>query len=301
MALPTFRSLMAFEASARLGSFSRAAEELHVTQAAISQQIRLLEEQIGGLLFKREARRITLTELGSTYIALAHGPLQTLATSFESVRSMARPDVLVIKSTSSFIEAWLLPRLPRFLASMPTLSISIATYDLFDSLATSVGDVVISSGKAGLPEFQESLLIPIGLVPVAAPSYIDMVGQIALSGRQRYRIIHTTTRRDDWGLWCRAVGLPAFPVDRGMMLANSSLSGAAAENGMGVLIAEDVLIADRLASKAVVAVHPSKVVIERAYYLLEPVDRPRKIAAVAFVDWLRGEIRDVTQLHLRVD
>jgi len=286
--LPSLASLRSFEASARLESFSKAARELNLTQAAISQQIRLLEDRVGGALFSRETRRVSLTELGKLYLGLTIDALRSMESAFETARALARPDALVVKATQAFATYWLLPRMPRFQALWPAASLTVAAVEpgQFDS----VGDVIITTGQNQWRGFLTVKLFDINLVAVASPAVAQRTDLGRFLAGHTDAIIHTIRRLDDWSLWCKGAGVPAFTLDRGTILFNSALSYAAAEKDMGIVIAEEEMIADQLLRHELVRVHSARVASGRAYYLLEPEDRAHRPIVEAFVHWLRDEM-----------
>jgi LysR family transcriptional regulator, glycine cleavage system transcriptional activator len=289
--LPSLPSLRSFEASARLESFSKAANELNLTQAAISQQVRLLEDRVGGALFRREARRVKLTELGKLYLGLTVDALRTMESAFETARALARPNALVVKTTPTFAAYWLLPRLPRFQDLWPTASLTVTAVEpagQFDS----VGDLVITTGQDQWRGFVTCKLFDINLVAVASPAVAHRTDLGRFLAGHTDAIIHTIKRLDDWSLWCKGAGVPTFTLDRGTILFNSALSYAAAEKGMGIVIAEEAMISDQLTRHELIRVHSARVPAGRAYYLLEPEDRARRPIVDAFVQWLLSEMTD---------
>ncbi|KKB09655.1 LysR substrate-binding domain-containing protein [Devosia chinhatensis] len=288
--LPSLASLRSFEASARLESFSKAARELNLTQAAISQQIRLLEDRVGGALFTREARKVALTELGRLYLGLTVDALRSMESAFETARALSRPDALVLKTTPTFAAYWLLPRLQRFHDLWPHASLTITAVEPGGNFE-SVGDMVITTGQEfQWRGFRSAKLFDIDLVAVASPAVVQRTDLGRFLAGQTDSIIHTIRRLDDWSLWCRGAGVPAFTLDRGTILFNSALSYAAAEKGLGIVIAEEAMIADQLIDHALVRVHSARVKTGRGYYLIEPQDRARRPIVSAFAEWVHAEM-----------
>ena len=263
--LPSLASLRSFEASARLESFSKAAQELNLTQAAISQQIRLLEDRVGGELFRREARHVKLTELGHLYRSLTVEALRELESAFETVRALARPNALVVKTTPTFASYWLLPRLSAFQRAWPSASLTVTAVESSLGQFDGVGDVAITTGQDQWLGFLTTKLFDIDLVAVASPAVARRTDLGRFLAGNTDTIIHTMRRLDDWTLWCLGAGVPNFPLDRGTILFNSSLSYGAAEKGMGIVIAEEAMIADQLAAGALVEVHSARVPSGRGY------------------------------------
>jgi Transcriptional regulator len=292
--LPSLASLRSFEASARHESFSKAAEELNLTQAAVSQQIRLLEDRVGGELFRREARHVKLTELGRLYRSLTVEALRELETAFETVRALARSDALVVKTTPTFASYWLLPRLLSFQRDWPSASVTVTAVETMGGQLDGVADVSITTGQEQWPGFTTTKLFDIDLIAVASPAVARRTDLGRFLAGNTDAIIHTMRRLDDWALWCTGAGVPNFQLDRGTILFNSALSYGAAEKGIGIVIAEEVMIADQLTGGSLVEVHSARVPSGRGYYLLEPDNRARKPIVDAFIRWLLQEIAATT-------
>ena len=288
--LPSLASIRSFEASARLESFSKAAQELNLTQAAISQQIRLLEDRIGGALFRREGRHVKLTELGKLYLGLTGTALREMESAFETARALARPNALVVKTTPTFASFWLLPRLPRFQQLWPAASLTVTAVDSATVQFSGIGDVAITTGQDQWRGFHKTKLFDIELVAVASSAVAKRTDLGRFLSGNTDSIIHTMKRLDDWALWCKGAGVPNFPLDRGSIFFNSALSYAAAEKGMGIVVAEEAMIADHLATGELVEVHSARVPSGRGYFLLEPDHRGRKPIVEAFVGWLEEEL-----------
>lgn len=294
--LPSLASLRSFEASARLESFSKAAEELNLTQAAISQQIRLLEDRVGGQLFRREARHVKVTELGRLYLGLTVQALHEMETAFETVRALARPNALVVKTTPTFASYWLLPRLARFQKAWPASSLTVTAVEATSGQFDGVGDIAITTGQDQWRGFNTTKLFDIDLVAVASPSVARRTDLGPFLAGNTDAVIHTMKRLDDWALWCQGAGVPNFHLERGTILFNSVLSYTAAEKGMGIVIAEEAMIADQLATGALVEVHSTRVASGRGYYMLEPDHRARKPIVDAFIHWLQEEMAATTTM-----
>ncbi len=292
--LPSLASLRSFEASARLESFSKAAQELNLTQAAISQQVRLLEDRIGGELFRREARHVKLTELGRLYHRLTVGALREMEGAFETARALARPNALVVKTTPTFASYWLLPRLSSFQRAWPMASLTVTAVESPLGQFDGVGDVAITTGQDQWQGFLTTKLFDIDLVAVASPAVARRTDLGRFLAGHTDTIIHTMKRLDDWTIWCLGAGVPNFHLDRGTILFNSALSYGAAEKDMGIVIAEEAMIADHLSAGSLVEVHSARVPSGRGYYLLEPDHRARKPIVDAFIQWLQREMGATT-------
>jgi LysR family transcriptional regulator, glycine cleavage system transcriptional activator len=212
-----------------------------------------------------------------------------MESAFETARALARPDALVVKTTPTFAKYWLLPRLPRFHDHWPKASLTITAVETtgeFDSL----GDVTITTGQESWRGFLTMKLFDIDLVPVASPAVAKRTDLGRFLAGEMDAIIHTIRRLDDWNLWCKGAGVPNITLDRGTILFNSALSYTAAEQGMGIVMAEEAMIAEQLFNHSLVEVHTARVPTGRGYYLLEAEHRARKPIVDTFIAWLQQEM-----------
>jgi LysR family glycine cleavage system transcriptional activator len=153
-----------------------------------------------------------------------------------------------------------------------------------------VGDIAITTGQDQWRGLLSTKLFDIDLVAVASPAVARRTDLGAFLAGNTDAIIHTMKRLDDWALWCMGAGVPNFHLDRGTILFNSARSYAAAETGLGIVIAEEAMIADQLATGDLVEIHSARVSSGRGYYLLEPDHRARKPIVDAFIQWLQQEL-----------
>ncbi|MGI9505503.1 MAG: LysR family transcriptional regulator, partial [Geminicoccaceae bacterium] len=203
--LPPLTALPAFEAAARLLSFTRAAEELAVTQAAISRQIRVLEEYLGVRLFDRHHRRIRLTEEGQRFQHVVAVALDLVAGSAEELRGRAISTDLTIAADISMAHLWLLPRFPRFREAFPDIAVNIlASEREADCLKDGV-DLALLYGNGDWPGFDAHLLVQEEIFPICSPAYLqtrppiksldDLAGEVLLDLRgERWDWV-------DWRQW----------------------------------------------------------------------------------------------------
>ncbi|KKB11298.1 hypothetical protein VE25_13355 [Devosia geojensis] len=244
MRVPPLHLLRAFSEAARLGSFSRAAMALNVTQSAVSQQIRQLEQEVGTDLFQREGRRIALTDFGRIYLKLVSGPIAALEEGHTALRAMTGRSSIVLHLSRSFGSQWLAPRLADFARHHPDISVTGMFLNPGDNPTGNNGDAYIASTRRQ-DEQSDFIIEPMfttTLCPVASPA----LGPIDLSRLNDYPIIHTLRRHDDWQTWCMAAGVPVVSRDRGWSFESSSMSYSAALHGLGIVMAELEFIAEDL-------------------------------------------------------
>jgi LysR family transcriptional regulator, glycine cleavage system transcriptional activator len=290
--LPSLNALAAFEAAARHSSFTRAARELGVTQAAVSHQVRALEETLGGALFRRAPRGISLTPEGERWaaeLAVVFGRLREANARLRQPRGAARPAVSV-SIIPSFGTRWLVPRLGRFLASHPEVDVRIsATERLVDFTAEPV-DIGIRYGVGGYTGLVSSKLADDALVVVAAPSLANEHPRWRLGDLTGQTLLHDDYP-DAWECWFRARSR-ALPVRaRRTMLTDSSMLVEAVLRGQGVGLARWSLAADELGAGGLVLLFPRVAALPTglAYHLVSTREGLRRAPVQAFRDWVLSE------------
>jgi LysR family glycine cleavage system transcriptional activator len=286
--LPPMQAVRAFEAAARHGSFARAAEELSVTAAAISQQVRYLEDRLEVPLFTRHARGVTLTSAGRDYADALASALDLVAAATERLRYAERAGKLTIATTPSFAAKWLMPRLIGFQTEHPDLDVRLSTSNALIDLAHQDVDVAVRYGTGRWADLEAEFLMPTELFPVCSPALRD--GEPPLRVPQdlaHHTMLHLMI--DDWAGWLEAAALDAIDTRRGPRYSDASLLIQAAVAGHGVALGQYVLVADDLAAGRLVEPFDLRIPGEKAYYVVAPsgaLDRPK---IRAFHDWLRAE------------
>lgn len=287
-ALPPLSALRSFEAVARLGSVSQAAEWLCVTHSAVSQQIRVLEQLLGVTLLQREGRGVSLTEAGRQYALQVRIALGGLQEATRLVRSRPREDELVIATLPSFGQHWLLPRLPDFQRHFPhyriTLRANLDVQDLQDGLV----DVAIRMGRGGWEGVQQQHLFDDVLLAVASPDFND--GQWPHTPQQ---IVASPVigSLESWLPWCQVHGV-AEPEQYPLWINDTNLVLAAVRQGLGVALLRLSLIWPLLQQGALVALSPHGVPHPSAHWLLWPLRESASRKQQDFASWLRCQVQD---------
>jgi LysR family glycine cleavage system transcriptional activator len=248
--LPPLNPLRAFEAAARLGGVKRAAGELHVTEAAISRQVRNLERTLGVRLFDRRHRANVLTSEGRLLLAEASGAFARLDAATQMLSEARSANVLKIFAYPTFALRWLIPRISLFRAKHPHVQVELSVSHEFVDLQHADVDGAIRAGTGDWPELRVTRLFPYVLVPVCAPGLIAGGARPTRpSDLSRFTLIHSLVRPDDWRLWLQGVGGDgSIAARRGLHLQSPGLAYQAALEGMGVAIAQPSLVCDELAS-----------------------------------------------------
>ena len=292
--MPPLNALRAFEATARHLSFSRAAEELHVTPAALSHQVRGLEDLLGRKLFHRRARTIELTDAGRLIYPEIESAFQSLRAALERLERRRDDNILVVSATPGFTAKWLAPRLYRFLGRHPQIDTRISAsvgYANFQSDGVDVG-IRLSSGEH--PDLHVEQLCEEWLVPVCSPALLN--GERPLRSPEdlaHFPLIQVDLpgRVPTWADWLRMVGVEGIDTSRGLRLNVADHALDAASEGAGVVLAYKLVAARHLSlGQLVVPFGPELPVPGRAYHLVCPKGRETRAAIRAFRAWLLEEI-----------
>jgi LysR family glycine cleavage system transcriptional activator len=284
--LPSFSALQAFEAAARHGNFTRAAEELNLTQGAISRQVKGLEESLGIVLFDRVRQRVVLTELGRSYLDDVRRTLDSLEASSKRAMEMAGgSETLEIATLPTFCSRWLIPRLADFHAGHPGIAINFTSRFVPFDLREDKFDLVIHIGSAVWPGATLHPLFPEQMVVCASPRLlarhpIHDEADIALAA-----LLQQTTRPDAWADWFRMVGETPHAAHRGPRYDQFSMVARAAVAGLGLAILPEFFIAEELARGQLVLVSERRLPYGN-YYLVVPEEKISNITVLRFKNWL---------------
>lgn len=282
MRVPPLHLLRAFCEAARFNSFSRAAEALNVTQSAISQHIRHLEQEVGTPLFTRTGRQVALTDFGWVYLRLVNGPVSALEEGHTTLRTMTGRSSIVLHLSRSFGSQWLAPRLPSLAARYPDISVTCMFLNPGDSGHEGDAYIASSSRQGESADFIIEPLFTTTLCPVAAPSF----GPVDIDKLNGYPIIHTLRRHDDWQTWCMAAGAPRVARDKGWSFESSSMSYNAAIHGLGIVMAELEFIADDLKLGRLKQISSVTANSRHNFHIAYARNRYGRLAVRKFREWL---------------
>jgi LysR family transcriptional regulator, glycine cleavage system transcriptional activator len=293
--LPPFAALRAFEAAARLLSFTRAAEELTITQAAISHQIRGLEDWLGIALFHRHGRALTLTEAGRAYFPDVRSAIDLLAEATARLPRAGTTPTLTVSTLSSFAAKWLLPRLSVFQERHSDLDVRLQTTPTLVDFSRQDVDLAIRRGRGDWPGLRCEHLMDDELFPVCSPSLLAGGKPLESPADLRHHtLLHTdylmpVDHTADWAAWCRATGVTGLDVTHGPRFTDSALMLQAAIAGRGIGLARRVLAADDLAAGRLAAPFDTRIPADCAYYLVAPPRHFERANVLAFRDWILAE------------
>ena len=277
--------LRAFEAAARLSSFTEAAAELSVTQVAISRQVRVLEDYLGVALFTRGSSSIQLTDAGARLYPSVGRALDEISHAAALVSRRNRPDVLAIQAYTTFAQHGLIPLLSRFHEKHPGIEVQLSASTQPVDFAHQGIDAAIRSGTGDWPDYESDFLTPIELIPVLSPALAKTANLREPADLARVTLLHTLARPDDWNAWLRAAGTDGIQGSRGLKFENSAMAYEAAIQGVGCAIGIRALVERYLASGALIAPFPITHPMG-GYYLVRPKGRLEPTALRVFRDWL---------------
>ena len=287
--LPPLNALRTFEAAARHLSFTKAADELFVTQAAVSHQIKGLEEQMGVQLFRRLNRRLLLTDEGQLLLPDVRAAFELLANAVRTVREQ-RGGVLSISATPSFGPKWLASRIGRFQALHPEFEIQLATTPRLVDFAREGIDCGVRYGLGDWPGLRTDRLFDAELLMVCSPELAAGPPPLRCpDDLRRHTLIHVLDDIDDWRLWLKAAGVEGIDPDKGLKFDSSPMALQAAASGAGVAIGRRRLIEEDLASGRLVVPFDIELLDGCAYYFVAPEARAEVPKIAMFRDWLLTE------------
>ncbi|WP_417560436.1 transcriptional regulator GcvA [Marinomonas sp.] len=288
--LPPLNPLKAFESAARLLSLTAAAEDLNVSQVAVSRQVKVLEDYFGVALFKRLHRGIELTDEGKELYDGISTAFQDIADAARKVSRRGRRDVLSIQSYTTFSQRWLIPRLAdfhkRFEATEVRLSSSLTPVDF----ETQNIDAAIRSGYGKWPELHAERLVEIELIPVCTPEFLANNPLHTPQDLQNVTLLHSMARNHDWESWLKS---REVKVDshKGIRFDNSSSAYEAAAMGMGVALAVKVFVEGLLTKGKLVSPFPDSHTTGESYYLVWSNKVAPSDTLLTFLKWMRESMR----------
>jgi len=287
--LPPLKALRAFESAARHLSFTSAAKELFVTQAAISHQVKALESYLGLDLFRRLNRGLMLTDEGQAYLPPIRRAFDFINEATAKLTDHEESGTLSVTVLPSFGARWLVARLGRFRMAHPDIDVRVsATADLVD-LSRENFDVGIRYGSGQYPGLRTSRLLTEAIVPVCSPLLINGLKPL----REPKDLVHHTLLHQeshgDWRTWLLASGVQGVDPARGPVYTEPSMLVQAAAAGQGVALARGILAADALSAGRLVQPFELRLPTEYAYYIVSPESKADRPKIVSFTEWLLKE------------
>lgn len=292
--LPPLNAVRAFAAAARHESFSRAAEELHVSHSAVSRHIKLLEEHLGVLLFERRIRQSLLTPAGQAFYEQVSVALTQIANAATSLRRGAKLRKVIINVRPSFAVRWLIPRLPQFMALYPEIQPEVVTSTLAPDPARETFDLVIRRGRSGWSAaLQPQRLLEDEILVVAAPSLLQATALNTPKDLARHTLLNSRTRASDWQKWLEHCALKPLRHPPTLHFDHMHFVLQACVDGLGLALCPASLMAKDLASGRLVCPLPElRQPLTRYYYGVAGDATPE---AQVFIRWMLAQIEKDAQ------
>ncbi|HVN36378.1 MAG TPA: LysR substrate-binding domain-containing protein [Casimicrobiaceae bacterium] len=290
MQIPPLKAVMTFDVVARLGSISKAAEELNLTPSAVSHQISNVEAQIGLKLFDRTARGVELTPAGERYRKSITGALTVIAAAAENARA-DRIEVLRIQASPSFAALWLMPRLSRFRSAHPDIKVRLSASHVHSDFARAEVDIDIRYGLKTWSDLHVEAIFTEEIIPLISPALKE---QLQLSQPEDLlveNLILSNINIVQWPQWFAAQGVPISPSEYNLSFDRAYLSIQAAIQGLGIALESNRLAEDALGRGLLVPVFPYRKRVQiHGHHLVYPPSHTERGKVARFVEWIRKEV-----------
>jgi LysR family glycine cleavage system transcriptional activator len=289
--LPPLSALRAFEAAARHLSFTRAAAELGVTQAAISHQVKLLEDQLGQPLFRRLTRRLLLTDAGQTLWPGVRDGFDRLAQAVQKVQASRDGGVLTLSLTVSFAARWLVPRLGGFLKAHPEIDVKLTTTDRMVDFAREDVDAAIRHGAGQWAGLESWRVLSPAYTALLNPRLVEEAKLEQPSDLQRLPLLVESDDNVSWRAWFQAAGCASQPHRRMIEFDTTQMAVQAAIEGLGVALGPPEYFYDELESGRLIQPFEVYIMTDEAFFLVSPSGRAEEPKIRAFRDWVLAEAK----------
>ncbi|OZI52657.1 transcriptional regulator GcvA [Bordetella genomosp. 4] len=284
--LPPLNALKAFEATARHLSVKLAAEELCVTPGAVSQMLKILEENLGVKLFDRVTRGIYLTDAGRDYLPAIRNAFRQITEASERIAAQTESGLLTVSVTPFFASAWLVPRLASFREAQPDIDLQVVTSNALVDFSRSDVDVAIRHGMGRYPGLRSDRVVTVEMIAAATPDLVEKLGAPTHpSDLAHWPQVHDAERKG-WSLWFDVHNVAERIAVRGPSFDDSGLMLKAVLAGQGAGLLPAALVEDELANGKLIQLLPATNMEEFAYYLVCPDNRQQVRKIAAFRDWI---------------
>jgi LysR family glycine cleavage system transcriptional activator len=285
--LPPLSALRAFEAAARLESFSRAGDEIHVTHGAVSHQIKALEGFLDVTLFVRQSRRVVLTSEGRYFADRVRSALNQISEAAASLKRQTRPNRLTISVLPSFASRWLMPRIGRFMALHPGLEVQVEATASLANFARDGIDVAVRFGRGPWPGVHAEWFMDDVYIMVCSPKLNR--GRLPKRPQDLARFPLLRTLREEWELWCKAAGIDLPPPTGGVEFDDAAMMLHQVVEGHGISLARRSIAEGDIARGTLVQLFDVTIPSQHSYYLVWPEHTAPSEKILAFQDWLLQE------------
>ncbi|WP_026374647.1 transcriptional regulator GcvA [Aestuariibacter salexigens] len=290
--LPPLNALKAFETAARHLSFTRAADELFVTQAAVSHQIKALEEFLGMKLFLRKNRTLLLTEEGQTYFLDLKDIFQNLQESTERLLAKGAKGTITVAMPPSFASQWLVPRIHQFSASNPDIDVRIKAVDFDDGFLNDDIDVAVYFGRGRWSGLHADPLHREYLTPLCSPLLFQSDKPLDSLDDLKHHVILHDSNRNAWKRWIKHFDVNGVNVNQGPIFSHSMLVLQAAALGQGIALASTLLAKPELDSGRLIQPFEHRLESKEAYYLVCQQAQADMAKIATFREWILSQVEE---------
>lgn len=296
--IPHLTWLRAFEASARHLSFTHAAVELNLTQAAISKQVKLLEQYLREPLFERKPRSLVLTKIGAAYLPKIRDGFERLASGTEEVFGNRRSEVLTVRAPVGYAVAWLGPRLTGFMTEHPDIPVRLVSSVWGEPFDKERFDLDIIYGTDRINGFRSDRLTWEVMEPLCSPQVLrDGPPLEKPSDLVHHRLLHVLGYEEGWANWLRAAGADSVNAGQGMQFDTSLLVFAIAATGGGIALGRSSMSGPSLESGQLVRPFDFALPLKEAFFLCAPEDDREHPDAKIFREWLLDQVQKESKVR----
>lgn len=290
--LPPLNALKAFETAARHLSFTKAAEELFVTQAAVSHQIKSLENYLSTKLFLRRNRKLLLTEEGQSYFMELRDIFSNLQDATERLLALGSKGAITVAAPPSFASQWLVSKISQFSISHPDIDVRIKAVDLDDGFLDETVDVAIYYGKGNWPRVAAVKLHTEYLTPMCSPLLFQQAKPLdSLSDLKKHVLLHDSSR-SAWKNWLKHFGVKQVNVNQGPMFSHTMLVLQAAALGQGIALSNTLLAKPEIDSGRLICPFEESIESKDAFYLVCHPGQAEVSKIQVFTDWMLEQVED---------
>ncbi len=290
--LPPLNSLRAFEAAARHESFAQAAEELFLTASAVSHQIKSLEKYLGVGLFIRKNRKVFLTPSGEKYFTSVKQAMNELEVATQRLVASPETGIVTLAVAPNFLVRWLIPRMHKFQEQYPDVELQLSTSSNMVEFDFNNVDMAIRFGGGDWPDLVTHFLSRVFLVPACSPRLLKKGPPLSTpEDLRKHTLIHVSRRMYEWPEWLARAGVEYKGFGRGLRLTSNQLATAAAQEGMGVALADSTLSSDEIRDGKLVTPFDIQLDTQKSFYLVYPRERPVSYAMMVLKDWIIAEMQ----------
>ncbi|GGE45627.1 transcriptional regulator [Agaricicola taiwanensis] len=290
--LPPLNALRAFEAVARHGSVTKAAEELCVTQSAVSRHIRTLEERLGFPLFQRTGQGLEISPSSQTFAAVLNETFVRMAQAADALVTTQAHSILTIRAYTTFLTRWLIPALPDFHRKFPHIEVRLVASSEPVNFERDAADVGIRYGSGRWRNWRSDPLFFDDLRPIGSPDYVEQLrGRCLAEALPQCTLLHHNRRPNDWADWLALAGVKGVQPKENLFFEDIGIAYECARAGLGLAMGQHAYVLDDLSLGRLIEPFPEALRRETGYFLVCPESRAEVQKIAAFREWVLGRLQ----------